>query len=158
MEQELVCFLDAITSRTGRKTNSRTHTHTSKNPMIYPRACHNLLKSLFICYNIASVLCFGFLPARHVGILAPQPGIEPAPAALEGKVLTSGPTGKSLQSTLKHLGSEPLVKNCWVDNLMNNSKHWLTWRREKKNWDSQTRVPMCKTNLDYAKEHDIFAF
>ena len=77
---------------------------------------------------------------------------------MEGKVLTSGPPGKSLHSTLKHLGSEPLVKNCWMDNLMNNFKHWLVWRREKKDWDSQTQVSICKANLDYAEEHDIFAF
>ena len=32
---------------------------------------------------------------RHVcGVLAPQPGIEPAPPALEGEVLTTGPPGK----------------------------------------------------------------
>ena len=30
------------------------------------------------------------------GILAPQLGIKPAPPALEGKVLTTGPAGKSL--------------------------------------------------------------
>ena len=29
------------------------------------------------------------------GVLAPLPGIEPAPSALEGKVLTTGPPGKS---------------------------------------------------------------
>ena len=29
------------------------------------------------------------------GFLAPQPEIEPAPPALEGEVLTSGPAGKS---------------------------------------------------------------
>ena len=29
------------------------------------------------------------------GILAPQPGIKPAPPALEGEVLTTGPPGKS---------------------------------------------------------------
>ena len=29
------------------------------------------------------------------GILAPGPGIEPAPTALEGEVLTTGPPGKS---------------------------------------------------------------
>ena len=28
-------------------------------------------------------------------ILAPQPGIEPAPPALEGEVLTTAPPGKS---------------------------------------------------------------
>ena len=31
-----------------------------------------------------------------MGILAPQPGIEPTPPALEGEVLTTGPGGKSL--------------------------------------------------------------
>ena len=30
------------------------------------------------------------------GILAPQPATEPAPPALEGKVLITGPPGKSL--------------------------------------------------------------
>ena len=29
-------------------------------------------------------------------ILAPRPGIEPAPPALEGEVITTGPPGKSL--------------------------------------------------------------
>ena len=43
-----------------------------------------------MCYNIASVLCFGFLATRHVG-----PGIQPIPPALEGEVLTTGPPGKS---------------------------------------------------------------
>ena len=35
------------------------------------------------------------------GILACRPGIEPAPPALEGEVLTTGPPGKSLVSTFK---------------------------------------------------------
>ena len=35
--------------------------------------------------------------------LAPQPGIEPAPPALEGKVLTTGPPGNSLSFMLFHL-------------------------------------------------------
>ena len=34
------------------------------------------------------------------GILAPRPGIEPAPPALEGEVLTTGPPGKSADSVL----------------------------------------------------------
>ena len=33
------------------------------------------------------------------GILAPWPGMEPAHPALEGKVLTSGPSGKSLRDS-----------------------------------------------------------
>ena len=36
------------------------------------------------------------------GILAPRPGIEPAPPELEGKVLATGPPGKSL--TIATLG------------------------------------------------------
>ena len=46
---------------------------------------------------VASVLA---LAARH-GIFAPRPGIEPAPPALEGEVLTTGPPGKSLSPHLR---------------------------------------------------------
>ena len=46
-----------------------------------------------MCYNIASVLWF--LAAKHVGLIAPQPGIEPMLPELEGKILATGPTGKS---------------------------------------------------------------
>ena len=38
------------------------------------------------------VLAFG---CEACGILAPRPGIEPAPPALEGEVPTTGPPGKS---------------------------------------------------------------
>ena len=54
------------------------------------------LSLYWICYTIASVLCFAFLAARHVGIFALGPEIEPTPPALEGEVLTPGPPGKSL--------------------------------------------------------------
>ena len=51
------------------------------------------------CYNIASVLCFGFLVTRNLayGILASWWAIEPtpsAPAALKGEVVTTGEPGK----------------------------------------------------------------
>ena len=36
-----------------------------------------------------------FFGCEACGILAPQPGMEPAPPALEGKVLTTGPPAKS---------------------------------------------------------------
>ena len=39
---------------------------------------------------------FIFLFKEACGILAPQPGIEPTPSALRGKVLTTGPPGKFL--------------------------------------------------------------
>ena len=38
---------------------------------------------------------FWFFDPEACGSLAPQPGIEPASPALEGKVLTTGPPGKS---------------------------------------------------------------
>ena len=41
---------------------------------------------------------FWFFGHEACGILAPQPGIEPAPPALEGEVLTTGPPGKSQDS------------------------------------------------------------
>ena len=39
---------------------------------------------------------FWLFGCKSRGILAPWPGIEPTPSALEGEVLTSGPPGKSL--------------------------------------------------------------
>ena len=42
------------------------------------------------------VLYINFWPhPAACGISVPQPGIEPIPPALEGKILTSGPPGKS---------------------------------------------------------------
>ena len=37
--------------------------------------------------------------------LAPLPGIEPVPSALEGEVLTTGPPGKSLDNPFEHCSS-----------------------------------------------------
>ena len=65
------------------------------------------LKKIFLMWTIFKVfiefvpilllfLYFGFFGREACGILAPQPGIEPAPPALEGEVLTTGPPGKSL--------------------------------------------------------------
>ena len=44
------------------------------------------LKSFWICYNIASLLCFGF-GHEACEILASLLGIEPAPPSMEGKSL-----------------------------------------------------------------------
>ena len=38
---------------------------------------------------------FWFFGREAYGILAPRPGMEPSPPALEGEVLTTGPQGKS---------------------------------------------------------------
>ena len=43
---------------------------------------------------------FCFLGHEACGILAPRPGIAPTPPALEGKILTTGPLGKSLDVNL----------------------------------------------------------
>ena len=43
---------------------------------------------------------FYFFGHKACGILDPWPGIEPAPSALEGEVLTTGLPGKSLQAVL----------------------------------------------------------
>ena len=47
---------------------------------------------IFTIYLLFYVLVFSH---KACGILAPWLGIEPAPPALEGKVLTTGPPGKS---------------------------------------------------------------
>ena len=44
---------------------------------------------------------FYFFDAEACGILAPQPEIEPPPPELQGKVPTTGPPGKSLESNFK---------------------------------------------------------
>ena len=45
---------------------------------------------------------FCFFGCEACGILAPQPGVEPVPPALEGEILTDRPPGKSLISHLNH--------------------------------------------------------
>ena len=50
----------------------------------------------FVTYDIASVLYSGFFGLEAFGTLSSPPGIEPAPPALEGEVLTTGLPGKSL--------------------------------------------------------------
>jgi len=46
--------------------------------------------TIFVC-----VLCFGFFGWEACGILPPRPEIKLTPTSLEGKVLTTGPLGKS---------------------------------------------------------------
>ena len=60
------------------------------------RIWKRLLNLLQYCF------CFMFLFSGHeaCGILAPQSRIKPPPPALEGKVLTSRPPGKSLNHFL----------------------------------------------------------
>ena len=48
---------------------------------------------------------FWFFHREAGGISAPQPGIESAPTALEGKVLTTGPPGKTPANFTLDVGS-----------------------------------------------------
>ena len=57
-------------------------------------------------------LCFIFLSKEACGILAPQPGMEPTPSALGGKVLTTGPPGKLLIIGISLLVNVSLRPSC----------------------------------------------
>ena len=63
--------------------------------------CGPFLKSLLNLLQYCFCFMFRFFGREERGILAPWPGIEPAPPALEGEVLTTGPPGKSLGWLLK---------------------------------------------------------
>ena len=51
-------------------------------------------------------------PPQACGMLAPWPGIEPAPPALEGEVLTTGPLGNSQEKLLNY--TFKWTKGYWV--------------------------------------------
>ena len=53
------------------------------------------LKSLLNLLQYCFCFMFWFFGPEACGILAPRTGIEPTPPALEGKVLATGPPGKS---------------------------------------------------------------
>ena len=64
----------------------------------------NLLQYYFcfmFCFFFVCLFVFGH---DACGILTPQPGIKPTPPALEGKVLTTGPPGKSQSPFLIQAG------------------------------------------------------
>ena len=52
-------------------------------------------KLLIEFVTILLVVCCGVLAINACGILVPGVGMEPAPAALKGEMLTTGPPGKS---------------------------------------------------------------
>ena len=54
------------------------------------------LKSLLNLLQYYFCFMFWFCGREACGILAPRPGVEPTPPALEGEVLTTEPPGKSL--------------------------------------------------------------
>ena len=116
-------------------------------------------------------LWFGFLGHEACEILAPRPGIEPAPPALEGEVLiTTGPPGKSPRSVFLKMSDieqteEPgrlqsmgllRVGHDWVSSLFT----FMHWRRkwqptpvllpgESQGWGSLVRCRLWgRTELD----------
>ena len=58
--------------------------------------CGPFLKSLLNFLQYCFCFMFCFFGHEACGVLAPQPGIEPSPPALESKVLTTGWPEKSL--------------------------------------------------------------
>ena len=66
-----------------------------------------IFKSLYwICYNSFYFMIRNF-GSEAYRILAPQPGFKPAPPALEGEVLSTGPPGKTqYSSVLRETGIE----------------------------------------------------
>ena len=57
---------------------------------------NHFLSLYWICYNIASALCFLVFHHEASGILVPHLVIEPTHPAVESWVLTTGLPGKSL--------------------------------------------------------------
>ena len=66
-------------------------------------------------------------------ILAPPPGTEPAPPALEGKVLTTGPPGKSLNL---YFSATEFVVICYGSNKKLTQLVWFILQSDNvwKNW------------------------
>ena len=60
--------------------------------------CGPLLKSLLNLLQYCLCFMFWFFGYQTCGILPPRPGIEPTPFALEDKVLSTGPPGKSVSN------------------------------------------------------------
>ena len=56
--------------------------------------CGLFLKSLFSLLHYCFCFMLQFFGSRACEILAPRPGMEPAPSVLEGEILTTRPSGK----------------------------------------------------------------
>ena len=87
---------------------------------------------LNFCCNITPVLCFGFFGPEACHTIASQPGTEPTPPALEGKVLTTRPAGKFPQVHLIRSCPSPRISNfseelwiCWLENGIRNQNQGM---------------------------------
>ena len=120
----------------------------------------------WVHYNIVSVLGLGFFclfcfGSKACGTLDPQPGMEPAPSALEGEVLTTGPPGedppisqftnhllgKGLPCFIGHSGTQlpwrqfwiRRTVTAWIGGVSFRRKSTLVWAEEVK-WKSLSPV------------------
>ena len=72
---------------------------------------------------------FWFFGHKTCGILAPWPGIEPAPPALEGEALTTEPSGKSCQMFSMYILSNMTcdwTELNWIDNIQEHCIYYHT--------------------------------
>ena len=91
------------------------------------------LKSLFFftvdhfygLLQYCSCFVFWFFGHKAYGILAPQPGIEPAPPTLEGEFSTTGPQGTSQYVTYVLLKKCLILKSKSYENQQN-VECWMT--------------------------------
>ena len=79
--------------------------HQENQEAIWNSLGSGFLKSSLNLLHYCFCLMFWFFGCEAYGIFAPQTGMKPAQAALEGEVLTTGPLGKSpLWSTFNAQG------------------------------------------------------
>ena len=91
---------------------------------IFQKSLWNLLQYCF---------CFMFWFSGHeaCGVLAPWPGIEPLPPALEGEVLTTEPPEKSLELSIEWIFISPIftLSTFWQVVLSSRLLCWFLTRR-----------------------------
>ena len=93
-----------------------------------------ILKSLLSVLQYYFCFKFGLFGLEACGILAPPTGIKPTPSLLEGKVLTTGPPGKS-QVCFKELVFRS--HGCPPHPLRVQERTWTpqeAWPRTRKGW------------------------
>ena len=95
-----------------------------------------------MCYSIASVLCFIFFGPKAYRILDPWPGIKLAIPPLEGKILTTGPPWKFLETHI----FESNTYGWHFPGLKNKgkrvSKRESLWTPTFKDWEEKDKLAM----------------
>ena len=99
-------YRSCLSIYTDQRTNFSNLFHLKK--ILRGPFLKSLLKLLQYCF----CFMFSFFSHKACRILSPWPGIEPAPPALEGEVLTTGLPGKSLQFILDSLFKKRGINIC----------------------------------------------